>query len=54
MGGSGWSHDHTNMVLIGIAVASEVIASTPLKSNSIVQLLINLAKSLVGIRGNKK
>ena len=50
----GWSPEHTNMVILGVAVASEVIASTPLKSNSIVQLFLNLAKALTGIRGTKK
>ena len=55
---SGWSPDHTNMVAIGIAVASEVIGALPVKSNSVVQIVLNtvlsLARRLFGLRGTTK
>lgn len=48
-----WSPEHTNLVLLGIAVASEVIAVSPLKSNSIAQLILGLLRGLVGAKGTK-
>lgn len=49
-----WSPEHGDIALIGVALASEIIGVSKLKSNSVVQLLLSTVKFFISGMTKKK